>query len=99
MHQRYKPRPHNPGDDAVSFLWFVVRFLVIVRFYQLGLTSGEWLRCSAAPASGRRCRMATTANSRAIVARAVVVAVTMRLSVVLMGEIVRTPSRAASRQR
>ena len=55
------------------------------RSYQLGLTRGEWLRCSEVPASRRRrCQMATTANATAITASAMVLAVRMRLPVVLM---------------
>jgi hypothetical protein len=69
------------------------------RSYRLGLTRGEWPRGSAVPASRRRrCQRATTANTMAIIARAMVVPVKMRLPVVLMGEIVLTPGRG-SRQR
>jgi len=52
-----------------------------------GSDEGEWLRCSAVPSSRRRrCQMATTANTRAITAGAMVLAVMMRLPVVLRGD-------------
>ena len=67
------------------------------RTYQLGLTRGEWLRCSAVPASRRRrCQRATIANTMAITARAMVSAVRMRLPVMLIGEIVLTRVRPVS---